>query len=196
MSLDLIFLHLTIPSYNKYMGTINTPPSDDWFEAIKKAELSEKIERAKASALPRGELDKLQEEEDAITAQFLAGKLTSMQCELKFSEIKSKLDHIVIFLTEADFRRALELLDINSVDFEEALTHELAHFNVARQRKLKSRFCLKFFTEGDRLGFVPGIRLMIEPDNSDDRLRNDLRDVTLAPVNLSESDKRSIQING
>lgn len=174
------------------MGKFNTPPTDDFFESMKMAELSDKIEQAKRNAVSRSQLDQMEEKEDELVAKFLAGKLSSKQCELIFNEFKHSLDHVVIFQTPRDFERALKLLGMNDFEFEECLAHELAHFETSRQKKLRSRFCLKFFRENGRLGILSGVRIMINSDDPDDNLRNNLRDVTLAPENLSESDKRSL----
>lgn len=167
---------------------------DSTFEDIKKSEVLEKIERAKKNAIPRDQLDRIEEDEDMLVAQFLAGRLSAKQGELKSKEIKSRNEHMIIFQTESSFRLALQLLGMDVFDFEETLSHELAHLNMARQKKLRSRLCLKFFKDGDRLGVLPGTRIEIDTDRSDNYLRDSLRATTTAPANLSPGDKRTIDL--
>lgn len=131
-----------------------------------------------------------------LTRQFLSGFINSQEYEYGLVHLKKDFSEIILNnLDEMEF--ALIYLGLPEEYMESAITHERTHYNEAVKGGLRVRFCLRLDRSNDgRLGVSAGTQININHkiNLTDNKKRIALRNATAAPKDLSESDKRALEL--
>lgn len=161
------------------------------FEEKKRA-IDAHIARAKLTASPREEIDRLKSEGDRLAIAWREGKLSEQEYD---DGIAAILDapNVVKFDTLAEFAYALRKL-LPEAQAREVLAHENDHMGRIEHHNLRGHYAIGFARDSDgQLSLTPSVRYEPLRTMSIEELDAIDEDITGAPNELSDADKADLE---
>jgi len=161
----------------------------NWQEEVK-----QKIERAKATALPTAIFEPLRQKENELIASLMRGDITKQE----FGEQNTFLSNeegLAVFDTLGEFIEALKVLNLPKDVAEGILAHENDHRLVMDKNGIKAKYALRLIARDKKGTFSasPSVRANFdEVEDSWDKDRSIMKEAMGAPEKLSDSDKKAL----
>lgn len=157
-------------------------------------EVRQKIERAKATALPSAIFEPLRQKENELIASLMRGDITKQE----FGEqniLSSNEEGLAVFGNLAEFIEALKVLNLPKDVAGEILAHENDHRLIMDKNGIKAQYALRLVAREKKGTFsaTPSVRANFdEVQDSWDKDRSIMKEAIEAPEQLSDSDKKAL----
>lgn len=156
--------------------------------------LKEQIAKAQTTALPGEELEKVLFERAELSNLFLQGKINGKEVRQKLKALSQDAGVVKTEDPKA-FRRILELIGLGEEGIQTLISHEMPHYEAAREQGLKPGLRLQMFKiDDEHWGFCPQTEVLYPPEEADEFFREAHRKTLEAPgaENLSLLDRKGL----
>lgn len=148
--------------------------------------LEQLLREAEAQALEKSEVDANDEKEAKVLNDFISGKKSLAEyheCDPRGDEL---MPGEVLLSSLADLKRALKLLIGDEELVNELTEHEADHYREAVRLGFNPKILIRFIGKEH---LRPAIQFNLPKEGDEEILRNHLRIIIEAPIELSDLDK-------
>ena len=180
------------------VGVIGSNPirsinmSENNFEKIEENPIQDAIEKAQSEAIPFDQLEKIKNEIDDITANFLQKKITLSQYNELCNNLESYPGFIKIGSAQM-FEEYLRACSLNEKTIAEFVQHEGEHFKAIENAGLKAEYRIEFSKKADgEFSMYPQVSFDFPQNMKDGEARNLLKNIISAASELSDRDRNQL----
>lgn len=156
-------------------------------------ELWSQVQVAMEQALDLKEAEKIEERRGKILFAFLRGELDLTTSNEQDKEIAREENNIVYFPNLEALQATLMRLLGDEEEARELYLHEEKHFKKARELDFPElAYVLRFFKQGEKRWFRPGIEFKLPEDRDEDLVRTQIYKILEAVDDPSDTDQQTL----